>query len=368
MYKSTFFGAALGSLWLAGCFAGRPATFRQDAELPGARLFYTGRYRLSGDSAAELISSGVHTTFSFNGSACTVQAAAAPGAHSYLQYELDGQYQGRVRVEAGGTAISINATVPGRHTVRLFKATEAHSGPLYLRRISGSGVRAQPVPDAPLIEFIGNSITCGAAADPSEYPCGSGAYHDQHNAYLAYGPRAARALGGEFVLSSVSGIGIYRTWNREGPSMPQVYEQTDFQPGGTDRWDFSRFRPRVIAVALGTNDFSNGDGVQARAPFDSVRFVEEYVRFVHRVKALQPAARLLLLSSPMVQGERGRLLERCLARVKERVDKAHPGAYPVALFFFSPFQARGCTGHPDVEDHARMAEEVTPALKALLGK
>ena len=52
-----------------------------------------------------------------------------------------------------------------------------------------------PNSNAPLIEFIGNSITCGAAADVSEVPCGSGVDYDQHNAYYAYGPRVARMLG-----------------------------------------------------------------------------------------------------------------------------------------------------------------------------
>ncbi|MBK8391465.1 MAG: hypothetical protein IPL23_20155 [Saprospiraceae bacterium] len=64
-----------------------------------------------------------------------------------------------------------------------------------------------------------------AAADTSEYPCNSGFYHDQHNAYMAYGPRTARALGLDFVLSSVSGIGIYRTWNMESQICPKFLKQ-----------------------------------------------------------------------------------------------------------------------------------------------
>ena len=66
-------------------------------------------------------------------------------------------------------------------------------GPIFIEKITGKKLHALQRPNAPLIEFIGNSITCGAAADPSEVPCDAGVYHDQHNAYAAYGPRVARA-------------------------------------------------------------------------------------------------------------------------------------------------------------------------------
>ena len=108
--------------------------------------------------------------------------------------------------------------------------------------------------DLPLIEFIGNSITCGAAADPSEVPCGSGEYHDQHNAYYAYGPRVARALNTNFLLSSVSGAGIYRNWNSDGPALPLLFEQSDLRENSSRPWNFDLYSPDIVSIALGTND------------------------------------------------------------------------------------------------------------------
>lgn len=102
-------------------------------------------------------------------------------------------------------------------------------------------------------------------------PCGSGAYHDQHNAYQAYGPRVARALHTNFVLSSVSGIGVYRNWNSAGPTMPQGYENTDFQPQSAQHWNFATYAPQVVSIALGTNDLSASDGKTPRLPFDRTR-------------------------------------------------------------------------------------------------
>ena len=246
------------------------------------------------------------------------------------------------------------------HTVWIYKATEATTGPIFIEKIVGQRLRALTESKAPLIEFVGNSMTCGAAADASEVPCVMGEYHDHHNAYYSYGPCVARALHVNYMLSSVSGIGIYRSWNTDGPSMPQVYESAGLRADDPRPWDFARYSPAVVSIALGTNDLSNGDGKHPRQPFDSTIFVARYIGFVRLVKSKYPAARIALLSSPMV-GVEGRLrLERCLAAVKRTIDGLYPSDRRVAVYLFKPMHARGCAGHPSVEDHAILAAELTP--------
>jgi hypothetical protein len=286
--------------------------------------------------------------------------------HNYIQYELDGKYEKRMVVSGRvKTPIVITAAGKGPHKVWVYKATEAHTGAVFIQHIEGKNLKSLSRPNAPLIEFIGNSITCGAAADASEVPCGTGAYHDQHNAYYAYGPRVARALKVNFLLSSVSGIGIYRNWNSEGPTMPQVYEQASFGVDEDRRWDFKKYNPKIVSIALGTNDFSNGDGKSARLPFDSTVFVHSYLRFVQLVKNKYPAAQIALLSSPMLKGRPRDLLQNCLLAVKAQTDALYP-AQKAAVFFFKPMDARGCTGHPNVEDHALLAKELESFFSGLL--
>ena len=335
--------------------------------LPATSLHPFGRFALT-DDRLELITSAVHFGFTFTGKECSVFATITNAtAHNYLQYELDGVYQKRIKIE-GNTKqpFIITASAGGTHTVWIFKATEAQTGPIFIEKITGKNLKSLEERDAPLIEFIGNSITCGAAADASEIPCGTGEYHDHHNAYYAYGPRVARALGANFIVSGVSGIGIYRNWNSNGPTMPQVYEKTDFQETGQRLWNFGMYKPTIVSIALGTNDFSNGDGKKERLPFDSATFVSTYIKFVQLVKSKYPAAQIALLSSAMVNGDRRVTLQNCLTAVKENIDALHSSGKPVALFFFEPMQARGCSGHPSVEDHAILADELAPFFKKLL--
>ena len=363
----------LSTCWLLGFsslalgFGPPPLRPKPTPALLAAALLPYGRTLLN-QQQLELISSASHVGFSFEGTECQVVASLPAGQdHNYLQYELDGVYQKRIRVAGTGQApIRITAARAGRHTVWLYKATEAHTGAVAIQQITGQAVRALPNPKLPLIEFIGNSITCGAAADPSEVPCGTGAYHDQHNAYQAYGPRVARALHTNFVLSSVSGIGVYRNWNSDGPAMPQVYENTDFQAKSTQHWNFAAYSPQVVSIALGTNDLSAGDGKTPRLPFDSTRYVSSYVQFIKLVKSKYPQARIALLSSPMASGQNRALLQRCLTAVQQQTNAAYPTAKPVATYFFRPMQARGCSGHPNVEDHAILAKELEPFFQKLL--
>lgn len=347
---------------------GQQKSIGKTSTLAAAKLKPYGRFRFTSAQKLELISSAVHFGFSFEGNSCALYTSIPDvNGHNYLQYELDGVYQKRILVSGKSTEpILINAPTSGKHQIWIYKATEAHTGPIFISKIVAEKVKVLPNPKKPLIEFIGNSITCGAAADASEFPCGTGVYHDQHNAYMAYGPSVSRALNVNFMLSSVSGIGIYRNWNSDGPTMPQVYENIDFQLQQTQKWNFKTYRPKIVSIALGTNDFSTGDGKTPRKPFDADAFINTYIKFVQVVKAKYPNAQIALLSSPMVKGASRSVLEQCITSVKEKIDAIYPSSKPVATFFFEPMEARGCGGHPSVEDHQILAAQLKPFFQKLL--
>jgi len=341
------------------------ASARSQEQLHGSALHPFGRYWRTGDQL-ELTGPASHFGFRMTGTEFKLYAFSR-GTHDYLQVEVDGEYRGELIIQDSVHAANTFRTgSPGPHTIWVYRETEAIAGPVIIQTITGTGLHALQRPDAPLIEFIGNSITCGAAADSSKYPCRSGGYFDHSNAYYAYGPRVARALKANYILSSVSGIGIYRNWNSDGPTMPQVYASADFRDNTDRPWDFTAYHPRVVSIALGTNDLSHGDGHTPRQPFDSNTFINAYVKFIGVVKSHYPHARIALLSSPMVRDNDRILLQSCLSSVKSRVDALYPLDKPVALHFFKPMVAGGCGGHPSVEDHGLLAGELLPFFRGLL--
>jgi hypothetical protein len=341
-------------------------TMPLESFISGGELKVIGRFSVE-DHTLELISSGAHFGITFEGSQCTILGSITGQHHNYIQYELDGHYQTRIKMNEGLIdTLKITAPTSGKHTLWVFKATEAHTGPIFIHKVIGNKIQTLDIPKQPIIEFIGNSITCGALADPSLVPCGSGSYHDQHNAYLAYGPRVTRALNANFILSSVSGIGVYRNWNSDSPVMPQVYDRTDLQEGSRRAWNFNLFTPKIASIALGTNDFSNGDGVKPRLPFDSAQFTIRYISFIKTVKSKYPKAVIALLNSPMISGTNNEILVDCLTRVKHQIDQAYPLDKPIQIFQFKPMIPRGCSYHPSVEDHKEMAVQLIPFFSNLL--
>ena len=95
--------------------------------LPAASLHPFGRVMANESGHIELISSAAHVGFTFQGDECLVSAYITdPEGHNYLQYELDGVYQKRVKISGkDNQPIIINAKGNGTHTVWLYKATEA---------------------------------------------------------------------------------------------------------------------------------------------------------------------------------------------------------------------------------------------------
>jgi len=328
---------------------------------------YQGRIEKVNDSVTALISVGASVSIGFSGNQCEVYLKGEYKPYNYVSYELDGKYLGRFKIESDSILpYKINVPESNKtHVLKIYKESEVFNGVVFF-----SGIKAQKVLPANnnsniYIEFIGNSITCGAASDAAESSCEIGEYFDHQNAYYAYGPRIARKLNVNFMLSSVSGIGIYRNWNDENikePIMPQVYENLYLNTDSTKVFNFSR-KPDLVSICLGTNDLSMGDGIKPRLPFNKEKYITNYISFIKTIYKHYPNTQIALLDSPMSDGETKDLLLSCLEEIKSHFDDREK---PIQLFQFSKIYNNGCSTHPSVEEHAQMAQELLPFFKNLL--
>ncbi|WPO79045.1 SGNH/GDSL hydrolase family protein [Flavobacterium sp. KACC 22761] len=334
-------------------------------------FLYEGRVEKLQNDNVVLIGTASSVSFNFTGNECSIslQSVDSYEHHNYVDLVLDGKYIGKIRIEKGivqSFPIKVTSTKK-EHTLEIYKNTEAHTGGILF---AGTTAKLTTISfkKKKKIEFIGDSITCAAASDAVD--CDKGEYMDHHNGYYAYGPTLSRAIGVDYLTSSVSGIGMYRNWNDENKDeaiMPDVYQNLYLtKDNSKPKYDFA-FQPNIISIALGTNDFSGGDGKKERLPFNAEKYVSNYINFIKMLYQHNPKAQIVITNSPMVGGEKAVVFEDCLKKVKNAFadDKAHK---PILIFKFKPMKPNGCLGHPDVADQKVMADQYGPFLKKLLNE
>ncbi|WP_369753427.1 GDSL-type esterase/lipase family protein [Flavobacterium sp. WC2409] len=329
---------------------------------------YSGRVELQDNNKVILISAASSVSFDFIGKTCKIFLQNVTDQHSFIALELDGNYIGRIRIEKGiAQTFPVKVTTNKKtHHLAIYKATEASTGGVMFIGTTAKLIKST-TPNRNKIEYIGDSITSGFGNDTAEIPCGTGGWFDQHNGYWAYGAIVARSLNLDYVLSSVSGFGMYRNWNddhKEEPNIPDVYENLNLDTNTSKPYDFA-FQPDLVSICLGTNDLSDGDGKKERLPFSEDKYVSNYIAFIKTVYQHTPNTRIVLLNSPMVSGDRNVVLVRCLKKVIQAFenDAEHK---TIALFEFQSMQPNGCGSHPDIADDKIMASQLTPFLKKIL--
>ena len=363
------FSAFLTIVLIAGltwsCSVQSPDKYKPDNKF----LSYSGRIDKISPDEVVLIGSASSVSMLFEGDTCVLYLKndTPNGLQNYFSIELDGEDLGRTRIDGDSLfTIPVDITFQhDRHQLTLYKSTEAANGNLVFEGVLCDKLVELPPMPTKSIEFIGNSITCGMGNDTTSLPCHADQWYDQHNAYWSYGSIVARTLKLNYMLSSVSGIGIYRNWNVEdGPTMPMVYENRYLNTDSTKKWDFSQFTPGIVSICLGTNDFSDGDGVHERHPFNAARFTDEYIRFVEKIYSHYPSTQVALLSSPMLKGPKDSLLVSCLNEVKAHFDGKD--YKPIKIFQFEGIEPHGCDYHPDINDHMMMADQLIPFFQQFI--
>ena len=343
----------------------------QNTEIKSNPFSYSGRVEYLDENKVILIGAASSVSFDFKGNSCSISLQSLVDHQNYVSLELDGKYIGRIRIE-NGEIQSFPIIVSEKkktHHLSIYKATEAANGGVLFAGAT-TKLKDSPAPkNKKKIELIGDSITCGFGNDDSAIPCGTGDWYDQHNAYWAYGPILSRALDIDYVLSSVSGYGMYRNWNDEHleePIIPEVYENLYLNKDSSKPYDF-KFQPDLVSICIGTNDLSGGDGKKPRLPFNEEKFITNYIEFIKTVYKHAPNTRIVLLSSPMVSGERNLTFIKCLNKIIQAFDNdtVHK---KIELFQFKPMTPKGCATHPNIEDDKVMADQLIPYFNQLLNE
>ncbi|PWJ43158.1 SGNH/GDSL hydrolase family protein [Sediminitomix flava] len=254
------------------------------------------------------------------------------------------------------------------HELELIKITESNCGYCVLKGFTiDEGKKLQSVsPKAHKIEFIGNSITCGYGVETLD--ADAPFLPETENSYMAYASIAARSLGADFQTNAFSGIGVYRNYGNNGIPMPQLYPFTmpydgskAFHADSIAAWDFKKFTPDVLVIALGTNDLWDGNG------FNPVEFSEAYLELIDTLRSKYGNELPIVCTlSPLLVDFRRSILEGTLEGILET--KKEEGDNHVHYFEFSPCGelGYGASWHPSAAQQDLNGKELANYLANLM--
>lgn len=346
------------------------------------RLQYTGR-RYRSDAGVVFSHPGVTIRARFQGTAVRMRlndpGLGGDAQPNYFNVSIDGGPPTRLEVRSGQSTYALATGLPsGLHTVEIVKRTESFVGHSELVALELQGELRDPPPRPTLrMELVGDSITCGYGNEVSLIPKGlfwkAPVFTSKNeNPARSYGWLTAQRLGAELMVVCYSGHGVYR--NVDGTTselLPALYELA--VPGKPAAWDFPEGSPDVIVVNAGTNDTFAGEGTAEFLP-DETAFKAAYRKFLARLRALHPHARIVCTLGSMTDGYKEQELHGTVssvhvgdwitALVAERNQAGDDRVYRHVMAVQDPeADGVGEDWHPSHATHQKMAEALTRFLQ-----
>lgn len=242
----------------------------------------------------------------------------------------------------------------GTHTIRIEVANESQAAPATFGgfALPPNGKALAPRERARQIEFIGDSYTVGYGNISPKRECTTDEVWSTTDTSKAFGPMVARHYDADYQINAISGRGIVRNWDgTAGDTVPVAYPFALFDNKAVHKND--AWRPQIIVVGLGTNDFSTALHPQEQWKSRNelqADFEATYARFVKQLRAANPNAFFVLMATDgadgEIQAEVRKVLELLQAAGEKRID-------------FVPMNGltmTGCHHHPSTTDDKAVAD------------
>jgi len=328
---------------------------------PNPNTLYIGRFNTADPAGPN--SAWSATTIGANFTGTGISANLVSTGDNWYDVVIDGVVQTPINISSdiSGSVTLASGLASGTHSIELVRRTEAWIGNVQFRgfTVTGGDLLPPSTPSARRIEFIGDSITCGYGDDGTD-PSQNFTTQDE-DAYMAYGPVTARALGADQHIVAWSGKGVIENYDGSTTGvMPQLYLQI-LPYDTTTLWDPSQWIPQVVVINLGTNDFANG------IPNETA-FVTGYSNFVQQLRTYYSDAVIYCAVGPMLSYDNLTSAREYITTVVNQFNAA--GDTKVHYIEFPEQDGSlgyGQNYHPTVAEHAVMAAQLTQQIETDLG-
>ncbi len=323
---------------------------------------YTGRVDFSNPKKPAFGFSGVAINCKFSGSSVKVRFSSGTTTNYYF-YSIDESEPVKIHLAKPTTDYLLsNSLTDTLHRLTLVRLTEGSQGTDIFEGIildNGASLATLPKKNRKIIEFYGNSITCGYGNETTN--TADGFKPEQENFYYTYASDASRLLDADCIGISISGIGMYRNYG--GPvtgspdNMLTRYDHILFYDNNK-KWDFTGYTPDVVCINLGTNDTSTG-------LFDEAIFADSCRSLLEKLRNHYPDARIVYLTGPMMNSANTKKVTDAVQGIFHELNDPKLSLFQMSIqtgeFGF------GGDYHPTVAQHWKNALELVNYLKGITG-
>ena len=270
------------------------------------------------------------------------------GAH--FDVEIDGVRGDSLAPSTSTTHRTISTTLTAaNHTIRLILRTNGQVCSFrgfYLA--DGSKLAARPAKPTRRIEFIGDSWTAG---DVIFAPVGGSGNANTFKANLTYARLTSKAFHAEDHITARGGCGLIKSQS-SAPVMATRFPETICDKT-TPAWDFTSWKPDLVTICLGINDFSIG-GVTDSA------FKVAYVSLINTVRSKYTNVPIILIGINSNQSGHN---------ILTNVQAIAPSFTGITVFS-SPItlsNAGALYQHPTQPQHKLISDSLIPVVKRVMG-
>ena len=334
------------------------------------RFAYMGRIDLTTEGAV-FYYAGSQVTFGFTGGSLKIVINNFR-IYNIMQigYLLDG-IQGKLDIDVNGTDTTLE--IPdikggGEHTFTLFKRQDAShfytfKGVYLNENAELSSVKREY---SMRIEAFGDSVSAGSLCeanyyvgmpDPEDNP--QGIYDNEFFSFISI---TARLLNAELHNNSQGGIALFDgTGYYHAPDfigLESTWDKLSYIPeAGITQWDFSRFTPDVVIIAIGQND-NHAEGCEdldIHEPNYRSRWISAYAELVKKLHGKYPRAKFVLTTTVLMHDPER---DRAIGEVADMFDFA----------YHNIFTRNGAAtpGHPRIAENGEMAAELSAFIRGIM--
>lgn len=218
------------------------------------------------------------------------------------------------------------------------------------------------------MEVYGDSVSAGEVSE-AEFACGQpdpeGHEGRYSNSWLSYAWQAARLMNAELHDIAQGGIALKDgTGWYSGPDyigMLSAWDKVNYAPayGPLTPWDFKRWTPQLVLVAIGQND-ANPVNIMAEAYQGeaAAQWRAQYGQFIRMIREKYPEATIVLATTILGHHENW---DRAIGEVCDQLRQTDPRVH----HFLYTRNGCGTPGHVRGSEAAEMAKELAAFVDSL---